>query len=182
MGIRIMKLGPLVMLAIAVVSTSSLAEPQIAIEPETTRVYVNNQFGVDVMVNSEFDSLMGYDVTLRFDSSRLEGMNATEGSLPLDSGYDTFFMCLTGDMPQDSIWVNGSILGNTVAGPGVLFRANFQAQGPGITSIEIARSDVRDGENRKLAHVTRHGVVLVFSCIGVEPVQGTWGRIKSLFR
>ncbi len=183
MGTRVMALQLLVLLTMVFIPTSSSAEALISIEPDSTRVWVNSQFfQLDIMVNSEVDSLMGYDMTVIFDPVHLQVQDVSEGALPLNSGYPTFFRWLNEYEESDSVWVNGSILGNTIAGPGQLFRITFWAIYPGITTVGIVRSDMRNDENQKLPHLCRSGTVFVYPTIGVEPAKGTWGRIKCLFR
>jgi hypothetical protein len=100
---RAMALGLLILLAAVCVPASSAAEALITIQPDTTRMYVNDEFILYVTANSEIDSLMGYDVTLRFDPWHLEVMSVSEGSLPLSSGYATFFMWLNEDSPGERV-------------------------------------------------------------------------------
>jgi hypothetical protein len=70
----------------------------------------------------------------------------------------------------DSVFVNGSILGNVVDGPGALFTITFRAISVGTTTITIRRSDLRNGVNERLAHSRRDAVVTIdYPPTGADP-------------
>ena len=129
--------------------------------PAETDTFVFRQFEVEIAVNDEIDSLMGYNITIDFDASYLQVLNVEEGSLPEDSGFSTFFRWMNPGCNCDSVFVNGSILGNIVDGPGTLFTITFRAISVGTTTISIRSSDLRSGVNERLAHSTRDAVVVI---------------------
>jgi hypothetical protein len=129
--------------------------------PVSTDTHVFEQFQVEIAVNDEIDSLMGYDITIDFDDSHLQVLNVEEGSLPEESGFNTFFQWMNPGCGCDSAFVNGSILGDVVDGPGTLFTITFRAISVGTTTITIRRSDLRNGVNEKLAHSRRDAVVAI---------------------
>jgi hypothetical protein len=168
--------------ALAAIAAAPGAQAQrlLSVEPDSSLVYIGDLFDLDVMVNGDVDGLMGYNVTIRFDPLYVEIVNASEGSLPALSGHDTFFRWLNAGCGCDSIRVNGSILGGAVDGPGPLARLRFKALCAGYTYVEIVRSDLRDADNNKLAHVRGRAKVMIESPIGVS--DASWGSIKALYR
>ena len=156
------------------------AQRCISVLPDTKVVTIGMQFTLDVTVNDSVDSLMGYDVAVGFDRSYLEVVRVDEGSLPATSGYATFFRWLNEACSCDSILVNGSILGNTVDGPGTLFTITFKALKLGKANVAILRSDLRNDVNQQLAHCSEDALVIIEPPIGTESCS--WSRVKTLYR
>jgi hypothetical protein len=159
---------------------ASQAQQRLSILPDTTVVPIGAQFSLDVAVNDPADSLMGYNVTLGFDRSFLEVVRVEEGSLPAASGYATFFRWLNEGCACDSVIVNGSVLGNTIDGPGTLFTITFKALKPGIADVIICRSDLRDGANRKLPHSIEDALAIIEPPIGSK--ASSWSGVKCLYK
>jgi len=136
------------------------AEGRLAIVPDTT-ITIDHQFQVRIVVNDEIESLMGYDVTVSFDDSSLEIVAVEEGALPANSGFGTFFRWMNPGCGCDSAFVIGSILGETVDGPGALFTITFRAIRTGTTTIGVRRSDLRNGTNESLSHVVEDAIVFI---------------------
>jgi hypothetical protein len=170
----------LMALAIAITATGVRADRVLSIEPDSLLVHPTDLFTLDLTVNAEIDSLMGYNVTIRFDATYLQVVDVTEGALPPSSGFDAFFRWLNEECACDSIHVNGSILGNTVSGPGVISRIEFRAIKAGVTYVEIARSDIRNGENGRLTHGRAGAKVTIEAPIGTADCS--WGQIKHRYR
>ncbi len=133
----------------------------LMILPAETDAYVFTQFQLEIAVNDEIDSLMGYDITVDFDASHLQVLNVEEGSLPGGSGFGTFFRWMNPGCGCDSVFVNGSILGHVVDGPGTLFTITFRAISVGTTAVTIRRSDLRNGVNERLLHTRRNAVAVI---------------------
>jgi hypothetical protein len=121
---------------------------------------------------------MGYDVTVSFDGDLLGVMDVVEGSLPAESGYPTFFRWINEGEDDDFVFVNGSILGKTVDGPGVLFTILFEALAVGDVSVCVEESELRNGLNRSITHTTVCGSVTIEEPIGAA--DSSWGAIKAL--
>jgi hypothetical protein len=156
------------------------AQRCVSVLPDTTVVTTGMQFSLDVVVNDPVDSLMGFDVIVGFDRSYLEVVRVKKGSLLAASGYATFFGWLNEGCACDSIFVNGSILGNTVDGPGTLFTITFKALNLGKANIVIRRSDLRNGMNRTISHLSENALVIVEPPIGSE--ASSWSRVKALYK
>jgi hypothetical protein len=156
------------------------AQRCVSVLPDTTVVAIGMQFSLDVAVDDPADSIMGYNVSVGFDRSYLEVVRVEEGPLPATSGYSTFFRWLNPGCACDSICVNGSILGNTVDGPGTLFTMTFKTLKPGRVHVVIRRSDLRNDLNQKLSHIGEGAVVIIEPPIGFEP--RSWSRVKALYK
>ncbi len=160
--------------------SAASAQRCVSVLPDTAVVAIGMQFSLDVAVNDPVDSLMGYSVAIGFDRSYLEVVRVEEGPLPATSGYSTFFRWLNEDCACDSIFVNGSILGGTVDGPGTLFTITFKTLKPGKVNVAILRSDLRNDMNQKLSHFSEGALVIIEPPIGSEACS--WGRVKALYK
>ena len=148
------------------------------VSPPDTLVFINTEFWMDVVVNDGAVDLMGYDIVITFDNLLLEVKDVVEGSLPSYSGHQTFFYYWENGGTE--IHATGSIMGNTVDGPGVLFSIKFKAIGVGTDILSVSYSELRDDSNTSIVHATAEANVEIDIRIGVE--QSTWGRIKMLYR
>jgi hypothetical protein len=147
----------------------------LVVDPESGLVQVDDEFEVDILVDAGFVDLMGYDITIVFNSSIIELIGATEGPLPQSAAAPTFFWWAPGGS-ADTVVVNGAVLGTTVDGPGNLFTLTFKAKEVGTTQIAATFSDIRTGTNTAITHTIQSATVIVDDSIPVE--QTTWGRVK----
>lgn len=162
---------------------SAHGQTMLSVEPESTVVSTGTFFSLAINLSADATELMGYNVVIRFDPTVIRVVAVEEGTLPQTSGFTTFFRWLNAATASDSLRVNGAILGNTVAGPGELFTIHFQ--GLDLTSertspVAFVYSDVRNGMNQTLEHITRDGVVTVLRPVPVVPTN--WGELKSWYR
>jgi hypothetical protein len=157
---------------------------QLFVSPETTVTAEQSSLVIGFDVTSDVAGLMGYNIGVTFDHNLIDLQSAYEGALPASSSDTTFFYywhdpVTTGD---DSVLVNGAVLGRTVDGPGTLFTLSFEtaevAQ-PETTRVLITFSELRNGVNQSIAHTVRGGVVVIEPSIAVKP--STWGKIKSFY-
>ncbi len=162
------------------ITSASAAERVVSILPDACVVTNGMQFSVEIAVNGDVDSLMGWDVAVGFDPSLLEVVDAAEGPLPSLSGRPTFFRWLNEGCACDSVHVNGSILCGTVDGPGALFTITFRAIALGTASISCRRCDLRNGLNEKLPHSCRGAVVVIEPPISAE--LSSWSGVKTLYK
>lgn len=156
--------------------------PQLCVLPESTTVAERTVFTVEIYASGEFTELLGYNIAVTFDPTVVAIQSVDEGSLPLTSGFLTFFRWLN-PSATDSVHVNGAILGNTVPGPGVLFTLTFQAADVAEdknTTVQIVFSDIRNGVNEKITHTTKIGHVMILASVGTQST--TWGAIKETYR
>ncbi len=154
----------------------------LSVCPDSTWRPEGDVFEIGVCVSAGLQDLMGYNVTVSFDSSVIELLDVEEGPLPQMASDTTFFWWFDHGVKSDAVHVNGAILGRTVDGPGELFTMTFKAKKHGVvrtTAISIAASELRDGVNWPIGHERRNGFVAVEPTVQVE--QSTWGAIKSRF-
>ena len=150
----------------------------LVVDPESGLVQVDDVFDVDILVDAGFVDMMGYDITIAFNSSIIELIGATEGPLPQSAAAPTFFWWAPGGS-ADTVVVDGAVLGTTVDGLGILFILTFKAKDVGTTQIAVTFSDIRTGTNAAIAHTTQSATVIVDDSIPVE--QTTWGRLKHRY-
>jgi hypothetical protein len=157
----------------------AISAPQVYIAPADTMVIKDTAFQLKVCVTSDSTDIMGYNITISFDSLVIKISSVDEGSFPLNAGHPTFFHWLNPGN-GDHVQVNGAILGTPTRGHGVIFTLTFDAVNLGITDVTIAASEIRDGNNTSISHTTNNGIVRVIYNIETNPVS--WGVIKSIFK
>jgi hypothetical protein len=168
---------------IVLMAVAPPAGPEIFVAPADTTVFLDidpELFTVRISVSDDITELMGYDINVRFDSTKIKLVDVTEGTLPLNSGFETFFWWFDSGVPDNTAHINGAVLGNTVDGPGVLFDLVFEKAAVGTTYVELFGTEIRTGVNTTIPHSTVDGMVIVDKSIAVEPT--TWGQVKEKFR
>ncbi len=155
---------------------------ELFFSPADTIVFVNDPpdiFSIHVMVD-DVDSLMGYNISVSITGDPcVKIMGIVEGILPGSNGDPTFFRWLN-PWSTDSISVNGSVLGTTVDGSGILFTIMFQALIPGTAWLDFTYSDLRDGTNATISHdLGEQARIIVSEPVGVA--ESSWGDIKSIY-
>jgi hypothetical protein len=173
-----------IILAVATLALLVPAGPAVADEiyfsPADTMILTFDPFPVHVMVD-DIGSIMGYNISMTLSGDPcVQIVNVIEGPLPSSQGDPTFFRWLDPGDPV-SITVNGSVLGTTVDGPGILFTIYLQALMPGVAWLDLASSDLRNGVNESLPHGSDgRARIVVDEVIGVD--GSSWGAVKSLYR
>lgn len=171
----------------AVIILAAAAGPAMADElyfsPADTIVFLDEPlefFDIHIMID-DVDSLMGYNISVSMTGDTcIKIMGIVEGILPGSNGDETFFRYLT-PWSADSISVNGSVLGSTVDGPGILFSIRFKALVPGTAWLDITYSDLRDGTNAPISHdLGERARIIVAEPVGVA--ESSWGAIKKIYR
>ena len=153
--------------------------PTIYLTPELTEVVEGTTFTIDVAVNESVTDLTGYNLRITLDSSIVQYVGAVEGPLPSSGGDDTaFYWTLEND---DTIIINGAVLGGWVNGPGVLAHITLFALYPGTTDMNFLSVELRDIENNPLPVLDEGAEIIVEE--GGSPVDDTsWSVLKSLYR
>jgi len=153
--------------------------PTIYLTPQTTQVVEGTTFTIDVAVNQSVTDLTGYDLEITLDSSIVQYVGAVEGPLPSSGGDDTYFFWTLQD--DDTLIINGVVLGSWVNGPGVLAHITLFALYPGTTNMDFLSVDLRDIDNNPLTALDEGAVIIVEE--GGSPVEDTsWSVVKSLYR
>lgn len=163
--------------AVVCLAAAAAPEPLIQVSPKTTGVWLGGNGSIAVIVNDEIDDLMGWDVTVRYDPAIISIDSIIEG--PFSAGRASFFVWLNPACGCDSAWVNGSILGDVLDGPFTLFRIYFTGIALGVANVGIGRSDLRDGENRRIAHDYEDGIVIVSAPTGDDPPVPSAGELVN---
>ena len=166
-------------LLLVVAAAGQAAAGELSFDPDTSTVFTLDIFLIDVWIDEQ-DSIMGYDITVSFDGDILTPLGVYEGDLPVGSGHDTFFRWMNEAEAGGTITVNGSILGTTVSGPGVLFTISFRASAVGVSPLEFGSCRMRNGLNEDLTLTFDDGWVEVMMPIAVK--GSSWGAIKSMTR
>ena len=130
-----MRLISLVALLLLLSTVPLWADPGVMVVPPSTVVDPDSMFQIEIAVDYLIVSLMGYDLSLEFDSSIVELISVDEGSLPQSGPSGSFFHWFGAGLPSDEVWVNGAVLGTTVDGPGVLFTITFKALKNGMSPV-----------------------------------------------
>jgi len=164
--------------AVLVAPVEAAGDLILSIEPDTTTVDVSSDFSVSFYAGNDTRDLMGYNVVFSFDPDYLELISVEEGSLPADSGEETFFHYSFDS--GTTVEVNGAVLGAVVQTPGCIFTVNFKALDKGSTSLNIEESDLRDDENTQIQHSGEGATVIIFPEIDAE--KSSWGKVKSVFK
>ena len=162
------------------IAGSASAGSGLQVAPDDTTVVAGESFQIRIVADSSITSLMGYEVTVAFDSSIVRLVSVDEGPLPGSGGAPTFFHWFGAGMASDSVHVDGAVLGTTVDGPGVLLTIEFKAKREGTTPVSFVSTELRDNFNVVISHDTTDGSITVEKSIPVRPA--TWGSIKIRYR
>jgi hypothetical protein len=153
--------------------------PTIYLTPQTTQVPEGTTFTIDVAVNESLTDLTGYNLRIELDSSVVRYVGAAEGPLPSSGGSNTAFDWILED--DDTLMIDGAVLGGWVDGPGVLAHITLLAHYQGTTDMDFLSADLRDIYNDPLTVFDEGAVIIVEP--GGSPVEGTsWSVVKSLYR
>ncbi|MDD3642815.1 MAG: hypothetical protein PHQ19_05060 [Candidatus Krumholzibacteria bacterium] len=153
---------------------------ELRFSPADTMITSFDVFPVHVAVDA-IAGIMGYNITATITGDPcVQVQDVVEGGLPGSDGDPTFFRWLN---PGDAgaVTVNGSVLGTTVDGPGILFTIYLKALCPGTAWVDFGYSDLRNGVNVSIPHECAGPARIVID--EVIPVdESSWGAVKSLFR
>ena len=153
--------------------------PTIYLTPPLTQVVEGTTFTIDVAVNESITDLTGYNLRIVLDSSIVQYVGAAEGPLPASGGAETAFYWILQD--DDTMIINGAVLGSWVNGPGVLAHITLFALYPGTTDMEFLSVQLRDIDNNPLTALDEGAAIIVEP--GGSPVDHTsWSVLKSLYR
>jgi hypothetical protein len=153
--------------------------PTIYLTPELAEVVEGWMFTIDVAVNESITDLTGYNLRITLDSSIVQYVGAAEGPLPPSGGDETYFFWTLQD--DDTLIINGAVLGGWVDGPGPLAHITLFALSPGTTDMDFLSVELRDIDNNPLPALDEGAVIIVEE--GGSPVDDTsWSVLKSLYR
>ena len=143
--------------------------------PDTTILAPNDSVQIDIMVDPNITGIHCFLVTIGFDTSLVELIDVTEGSLLPDVGQTFFFWS-----PTDEGYDIGSCLlgfGLYASGPGVLATMEFRA-GPdtGTTSLHFTDQEFIDTLSNHINVLPLYGAIVVYDSLPQDiddPIPGT---------
>lgn len=132
--------------------------------PDTTILAPNDSAQIDIMVDANLIGIHCFRVTIGFDTSLIELVDVTEGSLMPDVGQTFFFWS-----PTDEGYDIGSCLlgfGLYANGPGVLATMKFRAgSDTGTTSLHFTDQEFIDTLSNHIAVLTLYGAIVVYDSL-----------------
>jgi hypothetical protein len=140
-------------------------------------VQPNQQFDLSFRVGACADSIASFQLYMSFDPSKVQLLQATEGTLYSQSGYMTWFIS---EQVSPGFWhffdtVFGA--GTHVTPPGELLRLRFKALTPGHTQAHVDTIRMTDVRRDALpVSGFQHGEIFVVPTAGVvdDPGAGLW--------
>ncbi len=145
------------------------ATPLMQLVPDSTKIFRDSLFTVDLTVDAASVRLKAYSIEISFDRSvvRTDSVNVTEGTLLSTAGQPTFFWT---EFTSDSatLFIDGAILGDGVIvnGAGTLANLTFYTIGFGESDLSIISLRARDGTNQPLPYTTQDAWVKVCQFVG----------------
>ena len=153
--------------------------PTIYLTPEVTQVVEGTTFTIDVAINESLTDLTGYNLIISLDSSVVRYVEAAEGPLPSSGGNSTVFHWIFEN--DDTLIIDGAVLGGWVNGPGVLVHITLSAHYQGTTNMDFLSVDLRDIDNNPLIAFDE-GAVIIVEPGGSSADDTSWSVLKSLYR
>ncbi|MFH1681420.1 MAG: hypothetical protein ABIH26_12370 [Candidatus Eisenbacteria bacterium] len=167
----------LVLFLVSVLRASAWGAPTISIEPAVLTVDPSDLFGLRIMVDAEADTFSNFDVVVRIDPGRVEFVEALEGSLYVNSGYNTWF-----EFEEEStgVWEVFDVIfpaGSFLVAPGELARLRLRALADGCSAIEFLSVALKDIDRLPIEPVeTENGLVRIGSFSAVPDAETAQGR------
>jgi len=154
--------------------TGALAK--ISVEPHISKVWGNGEvFTVDITV-TDITNLYGWEVTLYYDPSILNGTSVSEGYF-LKSAGETYFNSTLDDNSNATtgrVKAFGSLIGEIpgVNGTGVLFTVAFYTVRLGISPLDLEDTILVDINSNKIVHTIVSGGVQVVEAVHDVALEG----------
>lgn len=139
----------------------------VSVEPPSVSVQPADQFELQLWINSEADTISNYDIVFSFDPVILEFVEAIEGSLYSNSGFETWFEAEEESLGTWEVFDAILFAGGFVLAPGELARLRFEAVAPGLSPIQLLSVAVTDIDRIPLDPLASEG--------GVVTVEGATG-------
>jgi hypothetical protein len=106
-------------------------------------------FDIDLYLDNRDDLAKALIGEITYDPSKLEYVSTVEGNDLAASQIPVFFKALTS---PKQVSVSAAVLGSgsTFDGSGLIATISFRVLGPGKTTVQLTRVDIRDKDNRSL--------------------------------
>ena len=128
-----------------------ISQPTITnlkLTPASQTVTVGNQGTVNVVVEN-VTNLMGADITLTFDNTKLSYISAAAGSFWLPEGLLIFSPLATGGSVNIQLSAEAA---NIKSGTGTIITVTFERIASGVTDICFGTTDLRDASWQAITH------------------------------
>jgi hypothetical protein len=159
----------LVVLVAVALPAVSPAVPTAYVEPETTAVESGEVFEVQVMVSADADIMSNFRVFVRYDTAVLEFVQALEGALYANSGFQTWFYFNEEPVGTCEVWDVIFPAGSFVLAPGELCKLRFEALHDGLSPVAFLSVDLKDIDRYPIEPVAwTDGCVLVGDLAGID--------------
>jgi hypothetical protein len=165
-----MKRAALITLTLALaLAAAARAQPQVSFVPAEIMIQPNQQFDLSFRVGACADSIASFQLYMSFDPSKVQLLQATEGTLYSQSGYMTWFIS---EQVSPGFWhffdtVFGA--GTHITPPGELLRLRFKALAAGHTQAHVDTVRMTDVRRNALpVEGFEHGEIFVVLATGVE--------------
>lgn len=141
----------------------------VFIQPYITKVWGTNEvFTINITV-ADVTDLYGWEIKLYYDSSILNGLSVSEGSLLKDIGGTFFNFTINNnyDVTYGQIKVFNTLLGETPGayGTGVLCTVTFETGDLGISALDLEDTILADINSNLMPHIIANGAVQVVRAV-----------------
>jgi len=139
-----------------VVINRPASQVTLYVDPQTPSQYVGQDFTIKINI-SDVAYLYGWELKLRWNTTVLNVVNATEGPF-LKSGGNTFFIP-TINNTAGYIKLDCTLLGNIsgVSGRGTLGTIQFHVKANGNCNLDFYDTILLDSSEQAIPHVVRDG-------------------------
>lgn len=150
-------------------AVAASATPVMELVPDSTTIFRDSLFAVDLQVDATSTNLKAYSVEIVFNRAvvRTDSISVTEGGLLASMSQPTFFW--TAFAPDSAtLYIDGAILGDgiTVSGGGELAQIVFYTIGFGESDLQVQSIRARDGLNQPLSYLAGNAWVKVCQFVG----------------
>jgi hypothetical protein len=125
--------------------------PNLELTPSTQSVAVGNPVTINILVENVTD-LMGANITLNFDATKLQHVSSTAGSF-----FSLAFVIPTVDNVNGSVTLALLTLAEKPSGTGNIITVNFNTVDTGVADITFGTTILRDKTNANIVHTKGSG-------------------------
>jgi len=164
-------------------------EPKLEIKPESVNTFIDNVFDIDVTISNVETTvkLVGVEFKLRYNTTMLNVINATEGPFMKDSTWALNGTELQGPFIEEDYVILGILMlphadGEYTAFPeggGTLATITFNATAVGNCALELIETKLSNPTPESIDHTVADGFVTV-SQVTVSPDVNGDGVVNAL--
>ncbi len=135
---------------------------------------------VDVTVDATVTDLRGFTFVFEFDPAKIVPTSVRRGALLDGAPCSSFLQWINAGAIGDSIYVDGALLGCSVAGPGSILRLRFEGVAQGASPLGCRRSTLRDALNQSIPHTCPDATCTYHCPIAID--EKAWTHLKRVYR